>query len=174
MDILEIEIKAYCDDDEKVRREISAIGGIALNKVREEDIYYNHPARDFAQTDEALRVRLVGDRAILTYKGPKLSSRSKARIEEEVVISDIFAMKKVLLHLGFKESGRVVKIREHYRIDDIDISIDEVSGLGIFVELEKKGHQTEEIEKKLFDLADKLGLTKFERRSYLEMLLEKE
>lgn len=174
MKLLEIEIKAFCDDPGRVREAIKARGGIERKRVVEEDTYYNHPARDFAETDEALRIRNAQGRQVLTYKGPKLSSRSKARIEEEVDISKNGNMHEVLVHLGFRESGRVIKQRELYRLDDMDITIDEVRGLGTFVELEKKGTSIDKIEPQLFAMAEKLGLSRFERRSYLEMLLEKQ
>jgi len=51
----------------------------------------------------------------------------------------------------------------------MEISIDYVDGLGTFVEIEKIGQLKDDIEKELFDIAAKLGLTKFERRSYLEL-----
>ena len=49
--------------------------------------------------------------------------------------------------------------------------MDDVRNLGHFVELEKQGDSKDEIEAELFRLADTLGLERFERRSYLEMLL---
>ena len=51
----------------------------------------------------------------------------------------------------------------------MEISVDHVNGLGTFVEIEKTGRLEDNIEKELFDIAAKLGLTKFERRSYLEL-----
>ena len=167
MGLLEIEIKAYCDDLEKVRDAIAGLEGSFVSANREEDVYFNHPDRDFAATDEALRLRCVDGRILLTYKGPKISSRSKSRIEEEVCVDDVQSARKILEHLGFIESGSVTKERQLYRIGDIDVCLDSVSGLGDFVELEKKDAAREEVENRLFDLARELGLTRFERRSYL-------
>ena len=42
------------------------------------------PCRDFAQTDEALRIRTVGDTSFVTYKGPKLDATTKTRRELEL------------------------------------------------------------------------------------------
>jgi len=50
----------------------------------ETDTYYRHPCRDFAQTDEGLRVRCCSSgTSFLTYKGPKIDSATKTRKEIE-------------------------------------------------------------------------------------------
>ncbi len=168
---LEIEIKAYCPEISIVKKRLEKFGAVFIKTEKEADRYFNHPARDFRETDEALRLRTVGTTTILTYKGPKISKRSKARVEKEVVVHGDEKSGEILVHLGFRETGAVVKTRDYYRIRDITICLDEVEGLGSFVELEKKGEDLDLIEKELFSLADDLGLEQFERRSYLELLL---
>ena len=79
--ILEIEVKAYCDDFPEVRMRLEASGAHFLESRVEEDLYFNHPSRDFGKTDEALRLRRVNNNCKITYKGPKLSKETKARIE---------------------------------------------------------------------------------------------
>jgi len=171
MDILEIEIKACCDSEEEVVSRISALGGVFDERRTESDVYYNHPGRDFKKTDEALRIRNAGGRTVLTYKGPKIGNKSKTRIEHETAVADTAVMAQILGDLGFVESGRVVKDRSLYHLGGIEICVDRVEGLGLFVELEKKDTDREKVEAELFALAEKLGLTRFERRSYLEMIL---
>jgi predicted adenylyl cyclase CyaB len=51
------------------------------------------------------------------------------------------------------------------------VCLDTVHELGTFVELEKLGDDKERIERELFDCASKLGLSRFETRSYLELKL---
>src|ERR1700688_1176895 len=51
------------------------------------DRYYAHPARDFAQTDEALRIRRIGQANYVTYKGPKLDTTTKTRRELELPLA---------------------------------------------------------------------------------------
>ncbi len=168
-EILEIEIKAYCDDADRVAALISKEGGELKVKRVEQDLYFNHPARDFAQTDEALRLRRIDSSCRITYKGPKLSSSSKARVEHETDSGDFDSMKMILLNLGFSESGEVVKNRAIYSLRNMEICVDIVEGLGCFVELEQMGTEIGEVEEELYKTASRLGLSRFERKSYLEL-----
>lgn len=171
--MLEIEIKAWCEGLDEARRRITAMGGKAVKSIQERDLYFNHPSRDFAVTDEALRIRREAAKNFLTYKGPKIGVRSKTRVEEEVEVRDFETMKAILVHLGFLEVLQVIKEREILRLNDITICLDRLAGLGEFVELEILGEDRITAEKALFNLAEKIGLSRFERKSYLELLLEK-
>jgi adenylate cyclase class 2 len=170
MDLLEIEIKSYCDDHESVIQKLLAMGARRGGTRTERDLYLNHPLRDFRKTGEALRLRQVdGDNAILTYKGPRLSTVAKTRREEEVAVADFESMRTICTLLGFSPSGTIVKERETFMLDDVEICIDRVEDLGNFVELEMKGTEFERIESELFKLAGELGLKRFEKKSYLEL-----
>jgi adenylate cyclase class 2 len=171
MELLEIEIKAYCDNEDDLLSRLRSMGARLVEQRWEEDVYFSHPARDFKQTDEALRIRNVGRRSVLTYKGPRISGRSKTRDEQETDAADGRALEAILFSLGFTEAGRVSKARHIYALRGIEICIDRVQGLGLFVELEKKDHRREEVEAELFALAEELGLARFEGRSYLELVL---
>lgn len=169
MDILEIEIKSPCSDHDAVIEKARALGAGYSKKLREVDLYLNHPARDFRDTDEALRLRQVNNSVILTYKGPKLGTKSKTRVEKEVAVEDFNAVLEILELLGFIPSGTIEKEREIFTLGDVEICIDRVDGLGNFVELEMKGADREGIERKLFGIAGQLGLDQFETKSYLEL-----
>ncbi len=169
-DKLEIEIKCYCDFPDEIEEKIKGIGAEFVETRRESDIYFNHPARDFAKTDEALRLRMVNSQCKITYKGPKLSKTTKARVEHETAVEDFDAIRNIILSLGFVESGIIEKERKVFSFGESEISIDDVKGLGVFVEIERIGFLKDEIERELFETAAKIGLTKFERRSYLELM----
>jgi adenylate cyclase class 2 len=147
------------------------------------DRYFNHPSRDFAETDEALRIRQVGEQNYVTYKGPKLDRTTKTRREIEVPISpgrtaaDGFAA--IFIELGFRPVAEVRKNRRKAIVDrsgrSIEIALDEVEQVGAFVELECSAVQgdMETAKAAIAALAAELGLTKNERKSYLELLLER-
>ncbi|WP_461865129.1 class IV adenylate cyclase [Thermococcus sp.] len=173
--MIEIELKGYADERifEKVRAKFEF-----MRRERQEDVYFQHPCRDFAETDEALRIRIKKFNghfeAFLTYKGPKLDSISKTREEIEVPINDVEAYLTILRHLGFKEVISVEKTREKYYVEKgVTITLDEVEGLGKFVEIEELAGEGADIEgevKKLRRILMELGVRKFERKSYLELL----
>lgn len=167
--MLEIEIKAYCDNHKDVIEKIILMGGERIKSIREKDVYFNHPCRDFTATDEALRIRTRGSNNYITYKGPRMGGMSKTRYEEEVSVSDSDSMMNILTRLGFGRVDEISKERIIFRLQGIEICIDKVEGVGNFVELEKRDMDREKVEKELFSLAEKLGLSRFETKSYLEL-----
>ncbi|MFW3147337.1 MAG: class IV adenylate cyclase [Thermoplasmatota archaeon] len=190
MDGYEVEVKAVLrrgapgkERDvlkESMVRRIAELGGKLRSIVEHEDIYLSHPSRDFKETDEAFRIRKErrDDRpfVLMTYKGPKLSERSKSRFEKEVALQggdcadDIL---ELLVKLGFSKVLEVKKSRTFLDLGDVKLSIDEVEGLGLFLEAEVRSEDIRGSEDELFELMGRLEVREFERRSYLELLLEK-
>ncbi len=171
---MEIEIKSRVRDFALIKRRLSGLGAEYLGEVNQKDIYFNHPSRDFESTDEALRIRYSDERTFMAYKGPKLDKKTKSREEIELEISDGEKAEKILERLGFRKAGTVSKVRERYLLDNTEIAMDDVHGLGLFVELEIIGRYTKENIGKLFDTAQKLGLDEFIQESYLELLSKNE
>ena len=88
--------------------------------VEEIDTYFRHPCRDFAQTDEGLRIRKTvspqskTEDCVLTYKGPKIDSETKTRKEIEVSVTDNNGenCRNILESLGFTPVEIVRKFRK--------------------------------------------------------------
>jgi adenylate cyclase class 2 len=146
------------------------------------DCYYAHPERNFAQTDEAFRIRAVGAENYLTYKGPKLDATTKSRTEYEVRFADgpdaLAALGEILRNLSFTPASIVRKTRRTVElIRDgfaVQVALDDVRKVGTFVELEipiVDDTQADAAKTTLAQLAVDLGLTDVERRSYLELVL---
>jgi adenylate cyclase, class 2 len=173
-EILEVEIKVWCENHQEVIDLIIKLGGQKYVDLKEVDMYFNHPSRDFAQTDEAFRLRKQNNKNKITYKGPKISKKAKTRYEAETEFDNFDKMKTILEKLSFRKSGIVEKNRTIYKLNNIDICIDSVNNVGTFVELEKMGTNKEQIETELFEMAKKLNLSKFETKSYLELMFESE
>ena len=112
--------------------------------IAQSDQYFAHPARDFVKTDEALRIRTSDRKSFVTYKGPKLDVVTKTRRELELPLNEQDAdgsqFAELLAALGFRPVATVRKQRRIFRIDHagrhVEGSIDEVDGVGTFVELE--------------------------------------
>lgn len=150
--------------------------GAPLAVEEHADAYYRHPCRDFARTDEALRLGVRGGRADLTYKGPKLDGRTKARREIVLPLQDAAQARAFVEALGFVAVAEVRKTRAHYRVAGFEVAFDEVPGLGAFVEVERQvpeGADRAQAEREAFDLLASWGLRETERASYLELLLRK-
>src|SRR5688500_16438791 len=99
-----------------VREQLLALGAEFGDPIDQADTYFAHPARDFARTDEALRLRRVGDETWITYKGPKLDMTSKPRQELELPLQagpDVFDRHcELLAALGFRPVATVRKRRK--------------------------------------------------------------
>ena len=139
-----------------------------------QDLYFNSPLRDFKRSDEALRIRIKEEGARLTYKGPKIDSSTKSRLELTVRIDDARQMEEILGHLGFILSATVFKRRSKYSYKGVTLALDEVEGLGCFLEVEALAEaDIEEQRRKVVGIMRELGLDESIRSSYLELLEDK-
>ena len=177
----EVELKFRINDPPRIVALLDGLEATPGDIEEHRDTYFNHPARDFAQTDEAFRIRSIGDDNLLTYKGPLIDRQTKTRQEVEVGCEAGPAgrdkLRSMLLALGFREVRTVVKRRAPYHLDwqgrDVEATLDDVEGLGTFVELESiaAAGNWESARDALLQLAQQLGLEHSERRSYLQLLL---
>ncbi len=177
----EVEMKFLVADAGELRVRLAAHGARFGDAVRQVDRYFRHPARDFACTDEALRIRQFGSQNVLTYKGPKLDRDTKTRREIELDIAPLeagaAAWHELLLALGFSPVAEVCKWRLPGQIAwqgaEVQLALDEVAGVGSFIELELLAEQDDlaATQARVRSLAQALGLLTMETRSYLEMLL---
>lgn len=172
--MIEIEVKARASHS-LISEKLAAMGAKPEGIQQHLDTYYNSPLRDFSETDEALRIRSVNGRSVLTYKGKKLDSVSKTRPEFETEV-DGDSTRSILVALGFFESGVVHKKRKLFSCQGMTIALDSVEGLGEFIEVEKQAEDNiEEHREEIFRFLETLGIRQEDsiRTSYLEMMLEK-
>jgi adenylate cyclase class 2 len=180
----EVEVKFREADHAAIERRLLAIGAEAGEAVEQSDVYLAHPARDFAMTGEAFRLRRDGARNRLTYKGPKRGGPTKTREEVEVGFDDGAAtwakMLRVVEALGFRPVATVSKTRRPFHLvrggRAMEVVLDRAEGLGDFAEVETLADDDElaEAQATVLALARELGLAEVEPRSYLRMLLERE
>ena len=179
----EVEQKYRVTDPSETTHRLQELGVTSKATVTQVDTYYAHPDRNFAETDEALRVRRVGDENRITYKGPKIDATTKTRREIELPIAGgeegAQRCDEIWQALGFSRVSEVSKTREIYRLSradhEIEIAVDNVKYVGTFVELEtvvEKQSELDAASKAIATLAEELGLKEIERRGYLELLLE--
>lgn len=179
----EVEMKFPVADVPALESGLRRLGGVISEPTTEIDVYFAHPARDFAQTDEALRIRRQGASNSITYKGPKIDAVTKTRHEIDLPLpsgADAAAVWTGLLGaLGFSPVGEVRKSRRKAQVAwqgrDVEVSLDHIDRLGSFVELEliAPPEGVAAARECIVALAEALKLAGSERRSYLELVLER-
>jgi adenylate cyclase class 2 len=177
----EVELKVRTDHD-PIRERLRGLDAEHVGRVTQADIYYDPPHRDFAKTDEALRLRRETIHAEgrtdvrLTYKGPLVEEESKTRREFETGVEDGQTMDAILGELGFSPAAVVEKERDRYRLDGYTVSLDAVSNLGEFVEVERAADDEtiETVRDGAYEVLRTLDLGPDEqiRTSYLGLLLD--
>jgi adenylate cyclase class 2 len=178
----EVELKFHVPDLTGFAQKLADLNVSVSAPQAETDLYFAHPARDFARTDEALRLRRKREVNLITYKGPKIDATTKTRREIELPLGkgeDTFRSWKALLEaIGFQTVTEVHKSRRKAAVPwqgrTVEASLDEVQGVGTFVEFELVAEESDLQAAKscITSLAESFGLTQSERRSYLEMLLK--
>lgn len=180
----EVEVKfSLSEGPAEVLSKLQKLGATPCEEIAQADHYFNHPVRDFATTDEAFRIRSVGSRNWVTYKGPKFDARTKTRREIELPLGDgtetAEQLAEVLEILGFRPVTVVRKTRRPHEVTrngrQFEIALDEVDELGWFLEVESIADKAnlKSAEDAVLELAADLGLSQTEPRSYLGMLLQK-
>ncbi len=182
MSTYEVEIKIPLKEREvaEVRSKLNALGAKLIEKVHEVDYYVD--LRDLIDElhipkDIVLRVRhkkgASRESCEVTFKGPRESDEVKLRKEITLLIDDCSKALEIIKHLNLK-TLTVVKEREVYWLGDLKIYVDNVKGLGWFIEVEGMDMNVGMFKHLLSKLLRKLGLSGREYiiRSYLELLIE--
>ncbi|MGC9071582.1 MAG: class IV adenylate cyclase [Acidilobus sp.] len=165
---VEVKLRVDCDGLRDLLGRLSTLGRLG-GPVLERDVYYSHPCRDFSASDEAVRVRYVnGSPCCLTYKGPRQASSFKSRTEINVGVS---GDPEVLLRaLGFTRFVEVIKRRYYVDLEKAEVALDEVEGLGCFVEVEAKDSD----ERSVAEVLSSLGLGgEVVKETYAEMAVRR-
>ncbi|MBN2473286.1 MAG: class IV adenylate cyclase [Pirellulales bacterium] len=180
----EVELKYPVADMAALQQRLASMGFAPGRPQSEVDLYFAHPGRDFAETDEALRIRRKGTANFITYKGPKIDRTTKTRREIELPLAageeSAKAWTGLLDVLGFVPVAEVHKSRRKVEIlwqgRRVEGSLDDVQRLGTFAELELvvEEDQVEAAKVCIASLAESLQLRGSQRRSYLELLLQKD
>jgi len=157
---------------ERVKEELMRVGKL-ISVEEQEDTYYAFRYRDFGATDEALRVRRANDKTELTYKGPRGSVGVKSREEVTISVDSADKVNILLQRLGFTPLAKIRKNRINFLYRDLVISLDQVDGLGLFIEFEGNRIEESELIREAEHLVRELGINgERENRTYLEMLME--
>ena len=139
----EIEIKVQVENDRQLKQFLAKEAKL-VKEERQTDSYFTPKDRSYADAvpiKEWLRLRQAKDGALINYKcwHYQPDGTSHHNDEHETAIGNIDQARSILEVLGFEPLINVQKKRLSYQYQDYEISIDEVEGLGSFVEIEWKG-----------------------------------
>lgn len=172
--MFELEAKYRSKDNRKVEEALIELGAQKLSEEVIEDLYFSHRERDFGDSDEVLRIRRTEGATELTYKGPRMRRvDAKAREEISVEVGDGFAAQRIIERLGFEQTYVMKKRRTSYILDKVRVELDDVDGLGQYVEIELLTEAPERAGELLEIARKRLPLGEPEPRTYLEMQIEK-
>ena len=137
----EIEIKLKVPNLDSVASKLEALGVTLSKPIKQKDINFIH--RDDVRWFEPTigdwiypRLRIQeGKPFTLTVKKP-LKNESDCR-EHELHIDDAEELQQIMDMFGYKEGVTVTKNRRTCTFQEYTITLDEVIGLGSFIEIEK-------------------------------------
>ena len=133
----ETEAKIKISDLKAFREKILRAGAVLeKERVLEKNILYDFPGAPLRQKQQAIRVRTIGRKTFLTFKGtPRKSRRFKVREEFETEVKKEKALLKILGRLGLAPAFRYRKHRTVFRKGRLKICLDETR-VGNYCELE--------------------------------------
>ena len=112
----ETEVKLEVKDTKDLRRRLTEQGfRPIMARHFESNILFDYPDLRLRKLRCLVRLRYMGDQALLTYKGTPLQSRDyKIRPEFESMVDDGHRVHEILLHLGLQEMFSYEKYRTIY------------------------------------------------------------
>ena len=167
---VEIEIQVQVENVKPLEDFLEKNGKLESEK-HQHDEYFVPAHRNFLDVrpvGEWLRVRDAGGEYSLNYKNWHFTKDGKSYHcdEFETKIEDPDKMRKILKVLDFKPIVTVDKTRKSWLYEAWKISLDEIKGLGDFVEIEYEGKDNIEPEQetaKMVNFLKKLGCGKIKR-----------
>lgn len=159
----EIEVKARVKNIDEVKVKLIGLGSVFSEPLVQKDIVYLHQSlafKDIKRGTSVLRIRNANGKYTLTLK--KQLENELDNIEREIVFDDFQQAADILQYMDYREVVRVTKTRVKCRYQDLTICLDDVEGLGRFIEVEKMSEiaDSAEVQKSLFEFLQTLGVAK--------------
>jgi len=174
--MIEVERKYKIASLIELRRKLKRLGARRLGSKTEVDTYYSPPHQTFLGRPRYLRLRetVQGRRTWTQFEYHEAYAHFAAR-EHEVVVAEPRVLRYILKELKFVTELTVSKRRETWRVKKVQVELDQVRGLGQFIELEVMGQGQRAALGLIMPLAHKLGLTERQRSpGYFKLLLKRQ
>lgn len=164
----EIEVKAKVRDPKLLFDKIKSLNiNLSEKIVQNDETFVDSNFGDYSKFQSGkniLRIRKNNERYIFTLKQPQKNELDC--IEKETDIIDPEEFRDALILMGYKPVVKINKVRRKAKYNDYEICVDEVEGLGTYIEVEKitdENINSEQVQEELFDFLENLGITKDDR-----------
>ena len=137
----EIEIKARVENLDSIIDALKAQGAEVTEPVTQHDVVYGPAGVDGGGDNTApwlrIRTETKGDETTHYFTLKKSVTNQLDSIEHETIVNDAEELEKIISLLDFELYSDLTKTRQKTHINEIEICLDYVDGLGYFVEAEK-------------------------------------
>jgi predicted adenylyl cyclase CyaB len=140
---MEIEIRAFVDDFEKLRVRLSQLGSKKVEDTKIKDVWFcKNDVQSYEGTkmnkvgSYGLRVRTINDKTELTVKTIINEGDHQIFGEFETGVDSPDEILKILSALGFKQFCVVDKKRESYELEGMTINLEDIKGFKPCIEIE--------------------------------------
>lgn len=174
---MEIEAKVKVKDLEGIKQKLISIGATFGQKEKQLDFYYKEKGKEMEPQKPGsvlLRIRSQGDKSFFTIKA--LTNQKGAWIEHEVKIDSFKEMQRILSKMNYVKVLTLTKERMLGGYKDFEICLDNIKGLGTFLEVALDCNNKEEGRKRIIEFLNSLGFKEkeIEHRGYPRILFEKQ
>lgn len=170
MNVIELEKGFVLNDNHLIKEEAIKKGFKLAHEVEETDTYFTDKDKEFVRTRTCLRIRRIDSNYMeLTYKAKSSQDTErygKKEVNIQVKPTDYEDLVTVLSGLGYIKYVEFTKYRKVYSKKEnnveYNIMLDNIKGIGDFVEFEIITHEdvsNSEREKKLADFIDEFNMT---------------
>ncbi len=138
---IEVEVKIRLPGTENIHRLLESAGlAISVSREFESNIIYDTEDNKLRERGVLLRLRHVGSKNVITWKGRAAPGPHKSRPELETTIGSLETLHSILTELGFRPSFKYEKYRTEFASGDEAgvVTLDETP-IGDFLELEGTG-----------------------------------
>lgn len=178
---VEVEIQARIKNPKDAEKKILKFGKFVKSR-QQKDIYFVTPQKNFFakyMPDEYLRIRYEQDKNHLNYSFLHFKKNGwlNATDEYETLVAKPEVVEMIFKKIGLIPKVTVIKTRKYFDCDNFEVTLDNIKGLGNFMEVEAKKlfGTVAQTRKKCEDFINSLGI-KYEvskEAGYPRMLYQK-
>jgi len=168
----EIEVKARVRNKAQLLKALKEAGiELSTPKTQADTIYALHAETDkFMPGAVFVRIRIENPPSqelrrtgqTVTFNLKKSLTNELDSLEHETEVKDAKELAAILELIGFKVSARVNKVRRKAQYEGYELCVDEVEGLGSFIEIEKLTNEANSaaVQAELFAVLERFGVTR--------------